>query len=188
MPALPCCKGPRLISSPKSGVTHDVVANFERAVDALAHDPAFGDVEFVDHRSKRSGRVRELTLVVDREGGVDVARCEQLAARVNEALAECDEPYVLSVESAGLERPLTKPQDYERFREREIVVKTTLAIACEYTHAGILAGVRGSAIVLRTPKGELPIPLAAVKSAHLAYDPRADLRRAKQEKRDRHAR
>jgi len=129
-----------------------------------------------------------LTLVVDREGGVDVAHCEQIAARVNEALAHCDEPYVLSVESAGLERPLIKPQDYDRFREREVVVKTTLAIDHEYTHAGVLAGVRGSAVVLRTLKGELPIPLAAIKSAHLAYDPRADLRRAKQEKRDRHAR
>ena len=125
--------------------------------------------------------------MVDRDGGVDVARCEQLAARVNAALAHCDDPYVLSVESAGLDRPLIKPQDYERFRERDVVVKTTLAIEHEYTHAGVLAGVRGNAVVLRTRKGELPIPFAAIKSARLAYDPRADLRRARQEKRDRHA-
>jgi hypothetical protein len=44
-------------------------------------------------------------------------------------------------------------------------------------------GLRGDAIVLARAKGELPIPLVAVKSANVEYDYRADLKRAKRERR-----
>ncbi|HEX4351744.1 MAG TPA: hypothetical protein VHZ95_02495, partial [Polyangiales bacterium] len=53
------------------------------------------------------------------------------------------------------------------------------------THRGVLAGVRGTNVILRTgAKGEteLPIPIDAIKSANLEYDIRADLQRAKREK------
>ena len=52
------------------------------------------------------------------------------------------------------------------------------------THRGTLAGVRGLAVVLTNPKGvETLLPLDAIKTANLEFDPREDLRRAKQERR-----
>ena len=55
---------------------------------------------------------------------------------------------VLEVESAGLNRPLLKPSDYERFSGRNVRVVTTLAIGNAKTHRGILGGVRGNAVIL----------------------------------------
>jgi len=157
---------------------------FERVVHALPHDPAFRAIEVVS-TGARPGRTTALTVMVDREGGVDIETCERIAARINVALDAFPEEYTLEVSSAGVDRPLTKPGDYERFSGRNARVVTTLAINNAKTHRGILAGVRGTNVILRTGANgetELPIPIAVVKSANLEYDIRADLQRAKREK------
>ncbi|WP_317994664.1 ribosome maturation factor RimP [Vulcanimicrobium alpinum] len=153
---------------------------FKRVVHALPHQPEFRDVEVVATSAQRHRRDTALHVTVDREGGVDVATCERIAARINAALDAFPDPYTLEIESAGLDRPLTKPSDYERFAGRAAKVVTTLAIGGAKTHRGTLEGVRGTNVILTRDGSELPIPLAVVKSANLEYDVRADLQRAKQ--------
>jgi ribosome maturation factor RimP len=156
-----------------------LVESFESAADALPFEEEFRDVEVVSHRARRQGRSVELSLTVDRVGvPVDLAFCERVAARVNRALESETDSYTLEVESAGLDRPLLRPADYERFRDR-VVVTTTLAVESEYTHRGKLLGVRGNAVLIERKGGEFPIPLEIVKSAKIEYDFRADLNRAK---------
>jgi ribosome maturation factor RimP len=155
---------------------------FERVVHALPHQPEFRDVEVVSASAHRHHRDTTLHVMVDREGGIDVGTCERIAARINAALDAFPDPYTLEVESAGLNRPLTKPADYDRFSGRDAKVVTTLAIEGAKTHRGRLEGVRGTNVILARAAGELPIPLAVIKSANLEYDVRADLQRAKREK------
>ncbi len=157
---------------------------FERVVHALPHEPAFRAIEIVT-TAARPGRTTALTVMVDRDGGVDIAVCERIAARINVALDAFPDEYTLEVSSAGVDRPLTKPGDYERFSGRNARVVTTLAINNAKTHRGVLGGVRGTNVILRTGAKadvELPIPIATIKSANLEYDIRADLQRAKREK------
>lgn len=157
---------------------------FERVAHALPHEPSFRAIEIVTS-SIRPGRTTALTLIVDREGGVDIATCERIAARINVALDAFPDEYTLEVSSAGLNRPLVNPADYDRFAGRAVKILTTLAIGNAKTHRGTLAGLRGTNVVVRTgAKGETQflIPLAAIKSANLEYDIRADLQRAKREK------
>jgi ribosome maturation factor RimP len=161
-----------------------LVEAFESAARALPFEEDFREIEIVAHRARRSGRNTELSLTVDKPGGVDLATCGRIAARVNSILNDEPDPYTLEVESAGIDRPLLRPEDYDRFRDQSVLVKTTLPIESEYTHRGKLLGVRGNVVILERPKGELPIPLEMVKSANIEYDFRADLRRAKKEKRE----
>jgi ribosome maturation factor RimP len=161
-----------------------LVETFERAVLEMPHDPALAGLEIVAHGARRQGRTTMLSLMVDRPGGVDVALCERLAARLNATLGDEPDPYTLEVQSAGLDRPLTKPGDYERFRDSAVRIVTTLAVAGAKTHRGKLLGVREGNVILLTPKGELPLPPALIKSANLEYDIRSDLRREKQQKRE----
>src|SRR5579884_3113450 len=158
---------------------------FERVVHALPHDPQFRDVEVVGSAVQRGHRQSVLHVTVDREGGVDVATCERIASRINAALDAFPDPYTLEVESAGLNRPLTKASDYDRFAGRDAKIVTTLAIEGAKTHRGTLDGVRGTNVILRRTGGELPIPIAVIKSANLEYDVRADLQRAKQREKNR---
>jgi ribosome maturation factor RimP len=157
---------------------------FERVVHAIPHDPAFRAIEIVT-TGVRPGRTSALTVMVDKEGGVDIATCERIAARINAALDAFPDEYTLEVSSAGVDRPLVKPADYDRFGGKNVKVVTTLPIAAAKTHRGVLAGMRGTNVILRTGANgetELPIPIATIKSANLEYDIRADLQRAKREK------
>jgi ribosome maturation factor RimP len=166
------------------GVSLNLAEAFENAARALPFEEEFREIEIVAHRARTSGRNTELSLTVDRPGGVDLALCERIAGQINAALETQTSPYTLEVESAGIDRPLLSPADYERFRDSDVLVTTTLAIASEYTHRGKLLGMRGNAVILATKSGELPIPYEMVKSANVEYDFRADLRRAKQERRE----
>ncbi len=161
---------------------------FERIVHGLPHQREFAGVEIVTTRAQRNRDGWALGVMVanvEKSAGVDIATCERVAARVNLALEAFTEPYTLEVESAGLNRPLIKPSDYERFSGENVRVISTLAIRNAKTHRGRLAGVRGTNVILETAVGELPIPLAVVKSANIEFDIRTDLQRAKRAKHDR---
>ncbi len=158
---------------------------FERAIESIAHDSHFAGVEIVHHSARRGRQTTSLSVTIDREGGVDLATCERIAATINARLDAYDDPYRLEVESAGLNRPLTKPGDYERFAGRAAKVVTSLLVQGGKTHRGVLRGVRGTNVILETPKGELPLPLATIERANLEYDVRSDLQRDKKERKQR---
>jgi len=169
-------------SAPGSGEPSAFAEAFTRIVHGIPHEPGFAAVEIVLSEARRVRGGYALSVTVDKEGGVDVAVCERVTARINHALEAFPEPYTLEVESAGLNRPLVKPADYDRFAGQNVKLLTTLALAGAKTHRGVLAGLRGTDVILETPKGEVPIPLDAVRSANIEYDIRADLSRAKHEK------
>ena len=60
------------------------------------------------------------TVYVDREGGVDHALCEQVTRVLWDYLRD----YSVDVSSPGLERPLRKPQHFQRVLGRRVKLKT----------------------------------------------------------------
>lgn len=160
----------------------DLTNVFERELDAIVHDGAFAGVEIVQHAARARRSMTVLSVTIDKAGGVDIALCERIASRINDALEPFDEQYSLEVESAGLERPLVRPADYDRFAGKRVRIVTTLLINGQKTHRGTLRGLRGETVILNTESGELPLPIATIKSANLEYDPRADLQRNKRER------
>jgi ribosome maturation factor RimP len=174
---------PRLLVLKGKFLINDLQVAFERELDAIAHDATFGKIEIVSHEAKRRGGATAFVVTIDREGGVDIALCERVASRINTSLeAFEDDQYSLEVESAGLERPLVRPADYERFAGKRARIVTSLLVNGGKTHRGTLRGLRGETVILETENGELPLPVATIKSANLEYDPRADLQRNKRER------
>ena len=79
------------------------------------------DVEYV-----REGSEYFLRLYLDKEGGVDINDCEAISRAVDPVLDEKDPiqgSYHFEVCSAGLERALKRPSDFERFMGSAITVK-----------------------------------------------------------------
>ena len=79
------------------------------------------DVEYV-----REGSERFLRLYIDKDGGVDINDCEAIHRAVDPILDAEDpiaESYHFEVCSAGLERALKRPSDFERFMDSPILVK-----------------------------------------------------------------
>ncbi|UCF46692.1 MAG: ribosome maturation factor RimP, partial [Myxococcales bacterium] len=77
--------------------------------------------------------------------------------------------YRLEVSSPGLERPLVKLADFERFSGREIKVRTRTAIEQQRRFHGKLLGVVDRAIELDQDGKVLLIPHADIAQANLVY-------------------
>ena len=98
----------------------ELVAQFAKPV-VESHGCELWDVEYV-----REGDQRFLRLYLDKDGGVDITDCEAISRAVDPILDEKDpipESYTFEVCSAGLERALKRPSDFEQFLGSAITVK-----------------------------------------------------------------
>lgn len=82
------------------------------------------EVVEVEYTKKHDGM--NLTIFIDKDGGVCINDCEALHRAIDEPLDKLnptdDQPYILNVSSLGLDRPLTTPRDFSRNKGKEIEV------------------------------------------------------------------
>ena len=74
----------------------------------------------------REGDQRFLRLYIDKDGGVDITDCEAISRAADPILDEADpipDSYHFEVCSAGIERALKRPSDFEKFMGSLIMVK-----------------------------------------------------------------
>ncbi len=79
------------------------------------------DTEYV-----REGSTWFLRIYIDKEGGVDINDCEAISRALDPILDEKDpipSAYTFEVCSAGLERTLKRPSDFEAFLGSDILVR-----------------------------------------------------------------
>jgi ribosome maturation factor RimP len=88
------------------------------------------------------------------------------------------------VSSPGLDRPLRKPQDFERFAGQRAHVKTFGPIeesapgqGPRKNWTGTLRGFAEGAVLIEVDGTLHRVPLAKIAKAHIEYDFDADLRR-----------
>jgi ribosome maturation factor RimP len=83
--------------------------------------------ELVELEYKREGRGWTLRFFLDKEGGITLDDCADASREIG-MLLEIEDviptAYNLEVSSPGIDRPLKKPSDYERFRGKLIKIKT----------------------------------------------------------------
>ncbi len=80
------------------------------------------DVEYI-----REAGQWYLRLLIDKDGGVDILDCEAISRTVSDLLDEADpieSSYIFEVGSAGAERALKRPGDFERFMGSPVTLKT----------------------------------------------------------------
>jgi len=115
-----------------------------------------------------------LRILIDSLGGINVSDCEKVSKAANRCLdaldaGELSERYYLEVSSPGLERPLFKPDDYKRFKDKEARVKTQELIGGRKTHIGFIRVSDETSVTLETEKGMENIPFSAVTRAALVF-------------------
>ena len=96
------------------------------------------DVEYV-----REAGSRYLRVYIDKQGGVDIDDCERISRRLDPVLDEADpipESYVFEVGSAGIERELKRPGDFEAFLGSEVEVKLYQPMEGQKSFVGTLRG------------------------------------------------
>jgi ribosome maturation factor RimP len=131
----------------------------QKTVETRLHDRE-PDVELLALERPAAERLR---LVIDSPDGVDIALCE----RVTGVLRDLLEDWSLEVSSPGPERPLTKPEHFQRFLGNRVRVKTSEEISGRHSFTGTLTAVDDERVSLEAPDGAVTIPLQSVRRSNL---------------------
>jgi len=102
----------------------------------------------------------------------DCTRVSRAIEALLDEIPDVGERYVLEVSSPGLERPLVKPRDYERFAGREVAIKTSHALdELGKRVQGVLQGISARDVVTVDVDGKpVAIELGNIKKAHLVFN------------------
>ena len=124
-------------------------------------------------RVRLAGDSRQtLQIMAERQDRAEmtVEDCAGISRAVS-ALLDVEDPipgaYTLEVSSPGLDRPLVRLADYDRFSGREARVETRQPVDGRKRFKGRLAGVRGHAVLLVCDGAEREIPFADVARGKL---------------------
>ena len=118
------------------------------------------------------GQRPTLQIMVERgdQAPTTLDACAEVSHAVS-ALLDVADPlpgaYRLEVTSPGLDRPLVRRADYERFAGHEARLETELPIEGRRRFRGRLLGLAGDQVRLALPEGEMSIPFDAIKKAKL---------------------
>jgi ribosome maturation factor RimP len=118
------------------------------------------------------GRRMTLQIMAERlnDAPITLEDCEQISHSVS-ALLDVADPiagaYLLEVSSPGIDRPLVRAEDYDRFSGFEAKIELAMPIDGRKRYRGRLLGTAEGAIRLLTDVGESRLPLDAVMRAKL---------------------
>lgn len=107
--------------------------------------------ELVDVEQSPRGRVLRLFIdKPDKERGVDIDDCALVSNQLSRVLTVENVDYErLEVSSPGMDRPVKKAVDFERFAGSEIHVKLRLPIGGRRNFNGVLRGMRDGKVCLQ---------------------------------------
>jgi ribosome maturation factor RimP len=167
-----------------TSIVQDTVA--ERARKLLEPVLERDGYELVEVEWQREGGSWVLRLFIDRPEGVGIDDCQGVSRTVETILDVEDfiEPaYSLEVSSPGVDRPLRKSSDFERFSGQRAKVKaygpipSAAGAPARKGWTGTLRGFRDGAVEIDVDGTLHRIPLDRIAKANLEYDIEADLRR-----------
>jgi ribosome maturation factor RimP len=149
----------------------EIAARFRAVAEPILDDLG---LELVDAEFRREAQGWVLRLYMDRPGGVTLDDCQRVSEELGVHLDVEDfigYPYHLEVSSPGLDRPLTRDQDFVRFAGQEARVSTREALQGRRNFRGRLAGLQDGAVLLDLPDGQrVVIPRELILRARLQPD------------------
>ena len=111
------------------------------------------DVEYV-----REAGSWFLRIFIDKDGGVGIDDCERISRRLDPILDEADpipDSYVFEVGSAGAERELKRPGDFEQFMGSEVEVRLYQPVNGCKVYVGVLSGYGNGRVTVTAGKNEV---------------------------------
>ena len=115
-----------------------------------------------------SPRGRLLRVFIDIARGVTIDDCETVSHQLTRVFeVENIDFDRLEVSSPGLDRPLVKLADFERFAGSDIRLRTHVPVGNQRNFTGVLQGLRDGAVAIDTGKGELLIAFDDIEKARL---------------------
>ncbi len=146
-------------------------AEVERLIAGTVESMGFDIVRVMLSGDRRA----RLQIMAERRGGAGmrVEDCAQLSRAVA-AVLEVEDPiagaYELEVSSPGLDRPLTRLSDFDRFAGFEAKLETDRPIDGRRRWRGRLLGIAGESVRLESEDGEVEVPFHDLVKAKLVLN------------------
>ena len=121
------------------------------------------------------GKTKTVQVMAERpDGQMDVDDCAKLSRRLSEVFEEADpiaDNYVLEVSSPGIDRPLTRAEDFSRFAGHDVRIELTAPADGRRRFKGLLIGLDGKDILVDVSSDDgtqrLRLPFSTVADAKL---------------------
>lgn len=139
-----------------------LVELIEQAVTGLGY-------ELVDFETSPRGRL--LRVFIDRlpdQGSVNIDDCTAVSNHLSHLFTVENVDYDrLEVSSPGLDRPLKKPADWQRFSGQDVQFKLRVPVGNQRNFAGTIVGLDGEQAVVRVEGEERKFQVDGIEKARL---------------------
>lgn len=136
-------------------------------------EPVLADMGFELVRVQMFGTKRPtLQVMAERtdRAPMTVDHCADISRAVS-ALLDVEDPvsgaYTLEVSSPGIDRPLVRAGDFERFSGHEAKVEMHGLVEGRRRFQGRISGISGDSVLLATKDGEVALPIEDIQQAKL---------------------
>ena len=117
------------------------------------------------------GRRPTLQVMAERpDGTMEVDDCAELSRQLSVVLDvedPIDREYTLEVSSPGIDRPLTRLGDFDRWEGYEARLETAEAVEGRKRFKGVLAGTEGGEVLIEVDEGTIGLPFEWLSDAKL---------------------
>ena len=151
-------------------------------------EPTAGELGYRIVRVRLSGnRRKRLQIMAERvsDGQMGIDDCGRLS-RALSPVFDLEDPvqgeYDLEISSPGIDRPLMRLEDFERFIGHEAKLETAAMIDNRRRWRGVIQAVEGDEITLATDQGDAKLKFSALSDARLVLTDKLieeDLKRAR---------
>lgn len=118
-----------------------------------------------------SGNDQTLQIMAERpDGKMHIDDCSRLSQAISALLDVEDlipDAYVLEVSSPGIDRPLTRLKDFDRYKDNEARIELSTAQNGQKRFRGMLRGLEGEDVLLDTDTGAVKLPFRDIEKAKL---------------------
>lgn len=125
--------------------------------------------EIVDVEFAKKYNGDNLTVFINKDGGVGIEDCETVHNAINEPLDELnptnDNPYILNVSSPGIDRPIVTDKDFKRNLNEIIEVKLYQAVNRKKNYVGELVNFDENKITLNVDGTEIELERKMISKA-----------------------
>jgi len=140
----------------------DIEAMIEPAVNALGCE--LWGVQLI--QSKHT----VLRIYIDTAEGAGIEDCEKVSRQVSQIL-DVEDPirseYTLEVSTPGLDRPLFKLEQFDKFQGEQISLRLRTPYEGQRNFKDLLCGIEGEDVVLRIDDTEILLPVEGIEKAQV---------------------
>ncbi|MDH5386843.1 MAG: ribosome maturation factor RimP [Gammaproteobacteria bacterium] len=146
------------------------VSHLWELFEPVIEDMGYELIEIEYHPNPNYGVLR---LYIDKEDGILVEDCSAVSRQIS-AILDVEDPvpgkFNLEVSSPGMDRPLRRVEDFERFTGEVAKIKTSMIFEGQRNFKGRINGIEDDLVIIECENKEVRLPVTAIDKARLVPD------------------